>query len=300
MVCSDASRKWLRAIGTLGAGLAVMLGPRRGASPRPSRRTPSGSRSRATARWRPIRRATSSLRRSTSVGDGADPAAYVFMDTAWLYLRLRMNATVLQNATTYEPYAWACLVRTAGTPGSYLVWDGVDGLASPTDVELLAEYPSAARQPDAATCEQGRGQLPDHDERAPGRGTEPARGRSGLLRRLGGRAGGPGQRRDHAVDAGEFHLRNIEDRADPRRGRHRRRQGCGGVLDAVECVGGQLRGVHDRYGVRAELRRVRRRDAGVQSGVRVLGGLHQRRAVRRGRRRSATRDAACASDARRT
>lgn len=71
------------------------------------------------------------------VGDATDPAAYFFMDTAWLYLRLRMNGAVLQNATTYEPYAWACLVSTAVTPGSYLVWDGVDGLANPNDVALL-------------------------------------------------------------------------------------------------------------------------------------------------------------------
>jgi hypothetical protein len=72
-----------------------------------------------------------------AVGDPADPAAYAFMDGAWLYLRLRMNATVHQTPTAYDADAWACLVRTPGTPGSYLVWDGVDGIVTPNAVELL-------------------------------------------------------------------------------------------------------------------------------------------------------------------
>jgi hypothetical protein len=58
------------------------------------------------------------------------------MDGAYLFLRLRMN-TAIQNASTFDPYAWACLLRTASTPGSYLVWDGVNGLVNPNDVELL-------------------------------------------------------------------------------------------------------------------------------------------------------------------
>ena len=48
-----------------------------------------------------------------------------------------MNATATQKGNIYDPDAWACLVRTANTPGSYLLWDGVDGLATPNDVELL-------------------------------------------------------------------------------------------------------------------------------------------------------------------
>jgi Cys-rich repeat protein len=72
-----------------------------------------------------------------AVGDAANPAAYAFMDTAWLYLRLRMNATVHQSPTAYDPYAWTCLIRTENTPGSYLLWDGLDGLANPPGVELL-------------------------------------------------------------------------------------------------------------------------------------------------------------------
>jgi hypothetical protein len=49
-----------------------------------------------------------------------------------------MNATVTQagNASAYLPYAWACLLWTGGSK-SYLLWDGVDGIASPSDVELL-------------------------------------------------------------------------------------------------------------------------------------------------------------------
>jgi Cys-rich repeat protein len=72
-----------------------------------------------------------------AVGDASNPAAYVFMDPTTLFFRLRMSATAHQNANTYEPYAWTCLIRTSDTPGSYLVWDGVNGLANPNEVELL-------------------------------------------------------------------------------------------------------------------------------------------------------------------
>src|SRR6516164_7847476 len=111
MVCSDALRTRFRAIGTIGTGLAVMLGPgvaRAQTFPQDNQ-------------WVPLtcdgQVATDPVGNVQPpaldvVGDAADPAAYVFMDTAWLYLRLRMSATVLQGATTYAPYAWACLVRT--------------------------------------------------------------------------------------------------------------------------------------------------------------------------------------------
>jgi MYXO-CTERM domain-containing protein len=153
MVCSDALRTRFRAIGTIGTGLAVMLGPgvaRAQTFPQDNQ-------------WVPLtcdgQVATDPVGNVQPpaldvVGDAADPAAYVFMDTAWLYLRLRMSATVLQGATTYAPYAWACLVRTAGTPGSYLVWDGVDGLANPNDVALLQNanpHPGNATQQPANT-----------------------------------------------------------------------------------------------------------------------------------------------------
>jgi len=135
MLCSDASRKHLRAIGAFATGLAALLAPQ-AALAQTFPQDPQ---------WVPL---TCNGQVATdppgdaqpqaidAVGDDADPAAYVFMDSTWLYLRLRTDATVLENATTFEPYAWACLLRTPGTPGSYLVWNGVDGLANPEDVEL--------------------------------------------------------------------------------------------------------------------------------------------------------------------
>jgi MYXO-CTERM domain-containing protein len=74
-----------------------------------------------------------------AVGDPSNPAAYVFMDAASLFLRLRMNAGVQQSgdAGAYLPEAWACLIWTAGNGRSYLAWDGVNGIVSPADVELL-------------------------------------------------------------------------------------------------------------------------------------------------------------------
>jgi hypothetical protein len=72
-----------------------------------------------------------------AVGDASNPAAYVFMDSTSLFLRLRMAATVHQNANNYLPYAWLCLIRNNDMPGSYLLWNGVDGLANPNGVDLL-------------------------------------------------------------------------------------------------------------------------------------------------------------------
>src|ERR1700722_1087967 len=72
-----------------------------------------------------------------AVGDAADPAAYFFMDSASLFLRLRMAATATSNGNIFDPDAWVCLLRTANTPSSYLFWDGVDGLVTPNEVELL-------------------------------------------------------------------------------------------------------------------------------------------------------------------
>jgi hypothetical protein len=73
-----------------------------------------------------------------AVGDASNPAAYFFMDATSLFFRQRMNATVTQtgNASVYLPYAWACLIWT-GNSNRYLLWDGVNGIASPSDVELL-------------------------------------------------------------------------------------------------------------------------------------------------------------------
>jgi hypothetical protein len=72
-----------------------------------------------------------------AVGDASNPAAYVFTDGSALFLRLRMNADIRQNATAYLPYGWACLIRTSSTATTYLAWDGINGFANPTDVELV-------------------------------------------------------------------------------------------------------------------------------------------------------------------
>ena len=137
MVCSgDATRTRLRAGVAAGTGLAIALATAAaGAQTFPQ-----------DVQWAPltcngqvVTDAVGEVQPPAidAVGDAADPAAYVFMDGAWLYLRLRMNTTVLQTPTEYAPDAWACLLRTPGTPGSYLVWDGVDGIVAPNAVELL-------------------------------------------------------------------------------------------------------------------------------------------------------------------
>jgi MYXO-CTERM domain-containing protein len=137
MVCSgDASRTWLRAFVAVGAGLAVAVAAgsaRAQTFPQDVQWVP------LTCNGQVVTDAAGEVQPPAidAVGDANNPAAYAFMDTRWLYLRLRMNASVHQDPSTYDPYAWACLIRTENTPGSYLVWDGVDGLANPTAVELL-------------------------------------------------------------------------------------------------------------------------------------------------------------------
>ena len=137
MVCSGGSLpKRLRAIVAVGTGLAVVLASHAARAlnfPRDNQWVAM------TCNGNAVTDVAGEVQPPAidAVGDAADPAAYFFMDAASLFLRLRMNATPMQNANTFDPDAWACLVRTAGTPGSYLLWDGVVGLATPSDVELL-------------------------------------------------------------------------------------------------------------------------------------------------------------------
>jgi Cys-rich repeat protein len=136
MVSFDGLRMGLRDVVTLGAGLAVVLASQTARAlsfPQDAQWVP------LTCNGQVVTDVAGEVQPPAidAVGDAADPAAYFFMDSTSLFLRLRMNATTRQNANTFEPYAWACLIRTNGTPGSYLVWDGVNGLVVPNGVELL-------------------------------------------------------------------------------------------------------------------------------------------------------------------
>jgi Cys-rich repeat protein len=137
MVCSgDALRMRLPAIVALGIGLAVVLASQTARAvtfPQDPQWIP------LTCNGQVVTDVAGEVQPPAidAVGDPSDPAAYFFMDGTSLFLRLRMNATVQQNANQYLPYAWACLIRTPTTPDSYLVWDGVDGIANPNAVELL-------------------------------------------------------------------------------------------------------------------------------------------------------------------
>ena len=173
------------------------------------------------------------------VGDAADPAAYVFMDAAWLYLRLRMSGTVLQSATTYAPDAWACLVRTAGTPGSYLVWDRRRRIGQSerrrASAECRSDIPETLRSNPADTLVATYA-------------VATARAEAAATSQLGGNPNffvdwavaltTSAQGRNHAVDAGDVHLRHIETEHVLDEDVVAQQQSCGGVLDAIECVGG--------------------------------------------------------------
>lgn len=73
------------------------------------------------------------------VGDATNPAVYVYSDGTYLYLRMRIDGTVLQAApNNYKPFGWACAIDTDGVLTSYELIAGVDGIQNPDVVELLA------------------------------------------------------------------------------------------------------------------------------------------------------------------
>jgi uncharacterized protein (TIGR03382 family) len=82
------------------------------------------------------------------VGDASNPPAYVFVDAGNLFLRLRVNGSVKQSANAWQPYAWACLIKTGTADAApYAVWDGIDGIATPQNVELLQNSSQQAADP---------------------------------------------------------------------------------------------------------------------------------------------------------
>lgn len=136
MFSRNASRLAIRAIAAVGVGLMLMVAPRRTLAatfPRDAQWVP------LTCNGAVLTDVAGEVQPPAidAVGDALDPAAYVFMDGTSLFFRLRMNATAMPGANTFDPYAWLCLIRTPSTPGSYLAWDGVDGIVMPNEVELL-------------------------------------------------------------------------------------------------------------------------------------------------------------------
>lgn len=136
MLSGDASRMVTRFIAAFGTGVALMLASQAALAvtfPQDAQWVP------LTCNGAPLTDAAGEVQPAAidAVGDASDPAAYVFMDGTSLFFRLRMNATAMQSGNTFEPYAWLCLIRTPATPGSYLVWDGIDGIVKPNEVTLL-------------------------------------------------------------------------------------------------------------------------------------------------------------------
>jgi Cys-rich repeat protein len=136
MLCSGGWRKRRRDVIALGTGLAVVLASQTAWAlnfPQDAQWLP------LTCNGQPVTDVAGEVQPPAidAVGDAANPAAYFFMDSTSLFLRLRVNATATRSGNTFEPYAWACLIRTSSTPGSYLVWDGINGFVMPNDVELL-------------------------------------------------------------------------------------------------------------------------------------------------------------------
>ncbi len=69
------------------------------------------------------------------VGDAANPAAYVWSDAEFLYLRLRVNTTAM-SGTSYTPFVWGCLLETDEDLTSYENFVFVDGISSPDAVRV--------------------------------------------------------------------------------------------------------------------------------------------------------------------
>ncbi|MRG90393.1 MopE-related protein [Polyangium spumosum] len=70
------------------------------------------------------------------VGNEMSPVAYVQSDADHLYFRLRINQNARQNASSFWPYGWGCLIDTDGDSSDYELIAIVDGVSNPDSVNL--------------------------------------------------------------------------------------------------------------------------------------------------------------------
>jgi len=71
-----------------------------------------------------------------TVGNSDYPMAYIQSDATHFYFRLRLNAAARQNAKTFKPYGWSCVIDTDGDASDYELIAIVDGVANPDSVNL--------------------------------------------------------------------------------------------------------------------------------------------------------------------
>ncbi|MDI3283423.1 hypothetical protein [Polyangium sp. 15x6] len=72
------------------------------------------------------------------VGNELFPLAYVYSDATHYYFRLRIDETVLQNATSFAPFGWGCVIDTNNDPANYEYSTLVNGISNPDEVRLWA------------------------------------------------------------------------------------------------------------------------------------------------------------------
>ncbi len=88
------------------------------------------------------------------VGDAAHPAAFIFADADFLYLRLRVDAEPT-TGTDLHPFGWAVELDTDGALEAYELLGMVDGVADPDEVVLarntLQQLPNDPADPPEQT-----------------------------------------------------------------------------------------------------------------------------------------------------
>ncbi|MDI1448627.1 hypothetical protein [Polyangium sp. 6x1] len=72
------------------------------------------------------------------VGNEQFPLAYVYSDATHYYFRMRIDESVLQNATNFQPFGWGCVIDTDSDPSDYEYSTLVNGTSNPDEVRLWA------------------------------------------------------------------------------------------------------------------------------------------------------------------
>ncbi|MDC0747126.1 hypothetical protein [Polyangium mundeleinium] len=72
------------------------------------------------------------------VGNEQFPLAYVYSDATHYYFRMRIDESVLQNATNFLSFGWGCVIDTDDDPSDYEYSTLVNGVSNPDEVRLWA------------------------------------------------------------------------------------------------------------------------------------------------------------------
>lgn len=70
------------------------------------------------------------------VGDATRPAAFLYSDDDYLFLRMRLNATPLKSPTELKPFGWGFEADTDGDLSTYEYLMMLNGIRNPDELTL--------------------------------------------------------------------------------------------------------------------------------------------------------------------